>query len=35
VIRSLVHKGIEAYFRKGSRAGIQAAHAERLRRQLA
>ncbi|MFO1252692.1 MAG: type II toxin-antitoxin system RelE/ParE family toxin [Inhella sp.] len=35
MIRSFVHKGIEAFFRKGSKAGIQAAHAERLRRQLA
>lgn len=35
MIRSFLHKGIEAYFRKGTKAGIQAAHAERLRRQLA
>ncbi len=35
MIRSFVHKGIEAFFRKGSKAGIQAAHAGRLSRQLA
>ncbi len=35
MIKSFVHKGIEAFFRKGTKAGIQAAHAERLRRQLA
>lgn len=35
MIRSFVHKGVEAFFRKGSKAGIQASHAERMRRQLA
>lgn len=35
MIKSFAHKGIEAFFRKGTKAGIQAAHAERLRRQLA
>lgn len=35
MIRSFVHKGIEAFFRKGTKAGIQAGHAEKLRRQLA
>lgn len=34
VIRSFRHKGIEAFFRKGSKAGIQARHAERLGMQL-
>jgi toxin HigB-1 len=35
VITSFNHKGIEAFFRKGTKAGIQAAHAPRLSRQLA
>ena len=35
MIRSFRHKGIEAYFRTGSTAGIQAKHAKRLRLQLA
>ena len=34
VIRSFRHKGIERFFRSGSRAGIQAEHALRLARQL-
>ena len=34
MIRSFRHKGIERFFRSGSRAGIQAAHAPRLARQL-
>jgi len=34
VIRSFRHKGIERFFRAGSLAGIQAAHAPRLARQL-
>ncbi|WP_076607036.1 type II toxin-antitoxin system RelE/ParE family toxin [Serpentinimonas barnesii] len=34
MIRSFRHKGIERFFRSGSRAGIQAAHAARLARQL-
>ena len=34
MIRSFRHKGIERFFRSGSRAGIQAAHALRLARQL-
>ena len=34
VIRSFKHKGIERFFRAGSLAGIQAAHAPRLGRQL-
>lgn len=35
MIRSFRHKGLEAFFRKGTKAGIQPAHAARLRRQLA
>jgi len=35
MIRSFRHKGIEAYFRTGSTAGIQAKHAARQRLQLA
>ena len=35
MIRSFRHKGIEAYFRTGKTAGIQAKHAARLRLQLA
>jgi proteic killer suppression protein len=34
MIRSFRHKGIERFFRSGSHAGIQAAHAPRLARQL-
>lgn len=34
MIRSFRHKGIERFFREGSKAGIQAAHATRLRLQL-
>jgi toxin HigB-1 len=35
VIKSFVHKGLEAFFATGSKAGIQPAHAARLKRQLA
>lgn len=35
MIKSFQHKGLEAYFRTGSKAGIQPAHAKRLRAQLA
>ena len=35
MIKSFSHKGIKAFFETGSRAGIQAAHAPRLRLQLA
>jgi proteic killer suppression protein len=35
VIRSFRHKGVERFFRTGSKAGTQAAHAPRLARQLA
>lgn len=34
MIKSFRHKGIEQYFKTGSKAGIQAKHAERLRKQL-
>ena len=34
MIRSFKHKGVERFFRTGSRAGIQATHAPRLSRQL-
>lgn len=34
MIRSFRHKGIEQFFRTGSKAKIQSGHAERLRRQL-
>ena len=35
MIKTFAHKGIEAFFRKGTRAGIQTVHAARLARQLA
>ena len=35
VIKSFTHKGLENFFRTGSKAGIQAQHAGRLRLQLA
>lgn len=35
MIKSFVHKGLEAFFLTGSKKGIQAAHAPRLRLQLA
>ena len=34
-IKSFVHKGLEAFFLKGSKAGIQPHHADKLSRQLA
>ena len=34
MIRSFRHKGVERFFKSGSRSGIQAAHAPRLARQL-
>jgi proteic killer suppression protein len=34
VIKTFRHRGIERFFRTSSKAGIQAKHAERLRRQL-
>ena len=34
MIKSFRHRGIERFFRSGSKAGIQPKHAERLRRQL-
>lgn len=35
MIKSFAHKGLETFFETGSKAGIQAAHAARLKRQLA
>jgi proteic killer suppression protein len=35
VIKSFAHKGLEAFYSSGAKAGIQPAHAARLRRQLA
>lgn len=35
MIRSFVHKGLESYFRTGSKAGIVAAHSSKLGRLLA
>ena len=34
MIKSLVHKGLEAFFRSGSKKGIQPHHANHLRLQL-
>ena len=34
MIRSFRHKGLQKYFETGSKAGIQPAHANRLRMQL-
>lgn len=34
MIKSYRHKGVEPYFKTGSKARIQAKHAERLRKQL-
>ena len=35
VIKSFKHKGLERFFREGSKAGIQPKHERRLRLQLA
>ena len=35
VIKSFRHKGLQRFFETGSKSGIQAAHATRLRLQLA
>ena len=35
MIKSFCHKGLEAFFRKGSKAGIQPHHAGKLRAMLA
>lgn len=35
MIKDFAHKGLQAFFSTGSKAGIQAAHAPKLRRQLA
>jgi toxin HigB-1 len=34
MIKTFRHKGLKAFFESGSKAGIQAAHEERLRRML-
>ena len=34
MIKSFLHKGLERFYRTGSKAGIQARHAEKLRRIL-
>lgn len=34
MIKSFLHKGLEAFFQTGSKAGIQPSHAKRLRLQL-
>lgn len=35
MIKSFAHKGLEAFFKTGSKKGIQPAHAAKLRLQLA
>lgn len=35
MIQTFSHKGLQAFFRTGSKAGVQPAHAARLKRQLA
>ena len=35
MIKNFAHKGLQAYFATGSKAGIQPTHAARLKRQLA
>ncbi|MBZ0092646.1 MAG: type II toxin-antitoxin system RelE/ParE family toxin [Sulfuricellaceae bacterium] len=35
MIKSFAHKGLEKFFRNGSKSGIQATHENRLRMQLA
>ena len=35
MIKSFVHKGLEAFFNTGSKKGIQPSHASKLRLQLA
>lgn len=35
MIKSFQHKGLQRFFETGSKAGIQAAHADKLRLQLA
>ena len=34
MIKSFRHKGLQAFFERGTKAGIQAAHASKLGRQL-
>ena len=35
MIKTFAHKGLEAFYTRGSKAGIQPVHAARLKRQLA
>ena len=35
MIKNFAHKGLAAFFKSGNKAGIQPAHAARLKRQLA
>jgi len=35
MIRTFAHKGLEALFKTGSKAGVQPAHVSKLRRQMA
>ena len=35
MIKTFAHKGLQVFFNGGSKAGIQAVHAARIRRQLA
>ena len=35
MIKSFRHKGLQAFFEKGSKAGIQPHHVDKLNRQLA
>ena len=35
MIKQFKHKGLQRFFKTGSKAGIQASHAPKLRRQLA
>jgi len=35
VVKNFIHKGLEKFFTKGSKAGIQARHAKRIRLILA
>ena len=35
MIKNFAHKGLEAFYTSGSKAGIQPVHAARLKRQLA
>jgi len=34
MVKSFIHKGLEKFYRTGSKAGIQAKHSDKLRRIL-